>query len=483
MSCFNRCEKLLCRLGGYSPTEVEGSQDIVRILRIGSGVSVAAIFAALNWAIAGWTFSGGMDSSVRYAVAAFCAILGVILVCVFDSSFVYFLDTKRPGLWGSIKASSYAVIRVGLILMISSVTSQAIIPLLLQNELAGHALKMREANEKNRNADLAAQYNTAGKQSALEIASVEIEQWKKAVETLPQPIQSHLASAENCWQQYNARKIALIRQGLPRKKASAQLQGEAQRCSYQMQTARKERDDYFASAQEQLKAAIQRKNKAIAELDQTKSAIEQKTAEVSRIEKDSYTPTSAVVLADLLEKEPAAKYKWAMITGVLMAVELLFLLIKLQAGQTVIGKQIAANRLKQEWAIEQGIEQSQHDYAIRGMLNAASLRAAEAGIASPNVIQTFEQTLTHYLQALAPLEACRATISTMVLNATEVERHQREYMQLAGLIGQLWTSAVRKAAEILVTPDASRPGQRGVFGWTLPPKGKPSPPKGGDQVH
>lgn len=483
MSCFNRYKKLLCRLGGYSPAEVEGSQDIGRILRIGMGVSVAAIFAALNWAVAGWTFSGGMDSSVRYAVAAFCAILGVILVCVFDPSFIYFLDTKRPGVWGSIKASGYAVIRVGLILMISSLTSQAIIPLLLQNELAGHALKMREAHEKSRNADLAIQFDTEENKSAVEAISAEIERLQKAVEILPRNIQSHLTSAENCWQQYNARKAALIRQGLPRKKASAQLQGETQRCNYQMQTARRERDDYFAGVQEQLKAAIQRRNKAIAELDQSKNAIEQKTAEVSRIEKDSYTPTSAVVLADLLENEPAAKYKWAMITGVLMAVELLFLLLKLQAGQTAIGKQIAANRLRQEWVIRQGMEQSQHDYAIWEMLNAASLRAAEAGIASPNVTQAFEQTLTHYLQALAPLEACRATISTMGLNATEVERHQREYPQLAGLIGQLWTSAVRKAAEILVARDASRPGQRGPFGWTPPPKGKPSPPKGGDQVH
>lgn len=98
------------------------------------------------------------------------------------------------------------------------------------------------------------------------------------------------------------------------------------------------------------------------------------------------------------------------------------------------------------------------------MLNAASLRAAGAGIASPNVTQAFEQTLTHYLQALAPLEACRATISTMGLNATEVERHQREYPRLAGLIGQIWTSAIRKAAEILVTPDTSG----GTFEWTSP---------------
>ena len=455
MNWFVKC---LCRLGGYSPTEVEsGSQDIGRILRIGMGVSVAAIFAAMNWAVAGWFFCGDMDSSVKYAVAASCAVLGITLVCVFDPSFIYFLDTKRPGMWGSIKAFGYAVIRVGLILMISSLTSQAIIPLLLNNELAGHALKMREAHEKSRNTDLAIQFDTEEKKSTIAAISTEIERLQKAAETLPQNIQSHLTSAENCWQQYSARKIALIRQGLPRKKASAQLQGEAQRCAYQMQTARAERDSYFASAQEQLKATIQRKNKAIAELDQTKNAIEQKTAEVSRIEKDSYTPTSAVVLADLLDNEPAAKYKWAMITGVLMAVELLFLLLKLQAGQTGIGKQIAANRLKQEWAIQQGMEQSQHDHAIWEMLNAASLRAAEAGIASPNVTQAFEQTLTHYLQALAPLEACRATISTMGLNATEVERHQREYPQLAGLIGQLWTSAVRKAAEILITPDAADP--------------------------
>lgn len=454
--------KWLYRLGGYSPTEVEGSQDIGRILRIGMGVSIAANFAGLNWAVAGWTYSGDIDSSVKYLVAASRAILGVTLVCVFDPSFIYFLDTKRPGMWGSIKASGYAVIRVGLILMISSVTSQAIIPFLLRNELAGHALKVREAHEKTRNADLTVQYNMIGKQSVLEAASSEIEQWKKAVETLPQPIQSHLANAENCWQQYKAKKVALIRQGLARRKASAQLQGEAQRCSYQMQTARKERDDYFASAQDQLNAAIQKKNKALTEFDQTKSMIERKSAEASAKEEASYTPTSAVVLADLLTQEPAAKYKWAMITGILMATELLFLLLKFQAGQTVIGQQIAASRLKQERAIEQSIKQSEDDHAIWQMLNAASLGAAEAGIASPKVIQAFERMLTDYLQTLVPLECSRATISTMVLNATEVERHQREYPQLAGLIGQIWTSAIRRAVEILVTPDTSG----GTFEWT-----------------
>lgn len=320
--------KWLCRLGGYFPTEVEGSQDIGRILRIGMGVFVAANFAALNWAVAGWTFSSGMDSSVRYTVAACCAILGVILVCMFDSSFVYFLDTKRPGVWGSIKASSYAVIRVGLIMMISSLTSQAIIPLLLQNELAGHALKMREANEKSRNADLTAQYHVTEKQSAVATASTEIGRWQQAFQTLPQNIQSQLASAENCWRQYNAKKIALIRQGLPRKEARTRLQGEAQRCANQTNNARANRDEYLANAKEQLDAAIQRQNKAMAEFDQIKGVIDKKTEKASAIEEASYTPTSAVILADLLKKESAAWYKWAMITGVLMAIELLFLLLK-----------------------------------------------------------------------------------------------------------------------------------------------------------
>lgn len=445
----------ICRLGGYSPTEVEGSQDVGRILRIGMGVFVAANFAALNWMVAGWTYSSDMDLSVRYFVAASCAIFGVTLVCVLDSTFLYLHDTKRPGIWDAIKAYGYAIVRVALIVMVSSATSQAIIPALLKNELAGHALKMREANEKIRNANLEAQFAKGEKKSAVEGISKEIERLQKAAETLPQPIQGHLASAENCWQQYNAKKAALIRRGLPRKNVRTQLQGEAQHCSYQMQIARKERDDYFASAQEQLRAAIQRKNEAIAELNQAKTVIERKSVEASEQEKSSYTPTSAKVLADLLEKEPAAKYKWAMITGILMTAELLFLLLKFQAGQTVIGQQIAANRLKQEWAIEQSMEQSKHDHMIWRMLNAASLQAAEDGIASRDVIQTFEQALTHYLQSLAPLEACRATISTLVLNATEVERHQREHPRLAGLISQLWSSAVREAAKILIAPDAS----------------------------
>lgn len=465
MNWFN---KWLCRLGGYSSTEVEGSQDVGRILRIGMGVFVAAVFAALNWAVAGWTFSGGMDSSTRYTVAAFCAVFGVVLACVFDSSFVYFLDTKKPGVWGSIKASGYAVVRVGLILMISSLTSQATIPLLLQNELAGHALKMREEHEKNRDATLKTQYNVTEKKSAVAAISTEIGEWRQALQTLPQNIQSHLANAENCWQRYKAKKSALIRKGLPHKKVHVQLQKEVRRCTNLLKNARAERDEYLTHAQEQLTVATQRKNKAMAELDQTKNVIYKKTKNASTIEEASYTPTSAVVLRDLLEKEPGAKYKWAMITGVLMAIELLFLLLKLQAGQTGIGKQIAANRLRQERAIQQSIEQSQHDHSIWEMLNAASLRAAEAGIASSNVTQAFEQTLTHYLQALAPLEACRATISTMGLNATEVERYQREYPQLATLIGALWRSAIRKAAAILVTP-ASRPGQGGPFAWTPPP--------------
>ena len=484
MSELSKFQSLLCRLGGYSPIEVDGgSQDIGRIRRIGMGVFIAAIFSALNWGIAGWTFSGNLDWLVQCAVATSCTVLGVTLVCVFDPSFIYFLDTKKQGWGSSIKAFGYAIIRVGLILVISSLTAQAIIPLLLHNELAGHALKMREASQASRNTLLTTQFDTAGKKSAVTDASSEVDRWREAIKTLPQNIQSHLADADRCWRQYNAKRTALIRQGLPGKQASAQLRGEAQRCANQSKTARAERDEYLADAQQQLSSAIQRKNTAVNQLEQTTNLIKQKAEKASAIEESSFTPTSAVVLADLLENEPAAKYKWAMITGVLMAVELLFLLLKLQAGQTAIGKQIAANRLTQEWAIRQGIEQSQHDHAIWEMLNAASLRAAEAAIASPNVTQEFEQTLTHYLQALAPLEACRATISTMGLNATEVERHQREYPQLAGLIGQLWTSAVRKAAEILMTPDASRSGQGSVFEWT-PPQGEAysSPHMGGDQV-
>lgn len=461
---MNKFERLLCRLGGYQPAELPGEpQDIGRILRIGMGVFIAAVFSALNWGIAGWTFAGSPDWLVQGVIAMVCSLLGVTLICVFDPSFIYFLDTKQAGLWGSIKACGYAIIRVGLILVVSSLTAQAIVPLLLYNELAGHALKMREASELSRNNLLTTQFDTAGKKSEVTHASSEVRQWQEATRTLPPQIQSHIADADRCWQSYNAKRAALIRQGLPRREVKGRLHGEAQRCADQSKAARAERDQYWKDARNQLDLAIQQQKTATGQLNQAHSLIKEKTEKAAAIEESSYTPTSALVLADLLQKEPAAKIKWVMITAVLMAIELLFLLLKLQAGQTGVGKQIAANRLKEEWAIAQGIEQSRHDHTIWAWLNAASLQAAEVGIASPNVSQAFEQTLTHYLQALAPLEACRATISTMGLNATEVERHQREYPQLAGLIGQLWTSAVRKAAEILFTPNASRSRQGSAF--------------------
>lgn len=85
---------------------------------------------------------------MRLAIAALAALIGALGVILLDRAFIFFLDTTMEG--GRFQFALYGAIRIGIILVIASLTSQAVMPLLLRSELRAQALHMAEDSEKTR---------------------------------------------------------------------------------------------------------------------------------------------------------------------------------------------------------------------------------------------------------------------------------------------------------------------------------------------
>jgi hypothetical protein len=443
-------ENLLISMAGYTPRTVEADAHEERepLLKLGWSVMLAMLVAAANWATAGWVYSEGAPTPIRFAVSTAGAALGGAIVVVFDRGFIYFADTSIAKGNGTVIA--YAVSRICIILLVGSITAQAVIPIIMGKELAAHALYMTEQSEADRMSKLSTQYDLGSKKAAVEAATTEVKRLQQAVSTIPPDIQHVLATARSCWADYTNRRSELVRGGgVSEAQGREQLAWKASECDRESKIANAERDAYVKRTRAQLNAAVDLNDKASTEFSTANTTIKGKIERARAVEAGAITPRSSTVLYSMLRSDPGALMKWAIISLTLLFLELFPLIQKFQAGQSSIGRRIATDRAIRRLQSDELLARAEHDTVVADAITEASKRAVADAMTNPEVRATFAQVFAANIAAYAPTGAVQSMMHEFSARQYDVDQFMHRFPRYASVIAQAWSKAIHETADIL----------------------------------
>lgn len=457
-------ESMLIRLAGYTPSTVEADSHEERelLVKLGGPILFATSLAASVWATSGWVYSEGAPVPIRIAISTVCAAFGGSIVFLCDRTFIYLSDTSLAK--GSAKVLTYAALRVCIILLVGGITGQAVMPLILSKELAVHALYLTEQSEAARMSKLSTQYDLGSKKTAVEDATSEVKKLETAISTIPPEIKQKLTAARACWADYTTRRRELVSDGFSDAKAREQLAWEADECNRKIRTAKSEQDAYIKRTQAQLNAAVTIKTQATTAFSDANTIIKGKLKRASDIEEEAISPRSSSVLYSLLRSDPGACIKWAFYTMLILFLELLPLLLKLQAGQSSIGHRIANGRAIRIRQSDELLDTAERDATV----TAATTRITKLAIghveANPEYRAKFAQVFAAYLIAFAPTQAVQSMMHEFSTHQYDVNEFMQRFPKYAPVIAQAWPKAIRETAEILA---------RGIRGGPIFDNGQP----------
>lgn len=449
MESISRVEQVLLWLGGYSPRALqhEAPEDRQAITKIGAAVLFSTVFAAMNWGLAGWAYSRAFEPGMRLVVAALAALIGALAVILLDRTFIYFLDTTLDG--GRFQFAFYGAIRVGIILVIGLITSQAVMPLLLRSELRAEALHMAEDSEKARMSDLSVRYAIPRKEAEIAAVAKEIERLRLAAVSLPSSIQKKLRAAEECWTEYGTQRAILSQRGYSTREVDEELLAKRSHCAERRNSANAEREAYFARTKAQLAQALNDRQLKEKEYAETTQIIKTKVERAAVVESESFNPESSTVLWAMVRHNPGALAKWFLLSTVLLVFELLPFIIKFQAGQSNVGRRIAIDQAIRRFEMSTRLQQRRHDLAISSAVSEVSVEAVREALANGEVRAIFSQAFAANIAAFAPIEAVRSMMRDLEARHVDVSEFMSRFPQLASVIAEAWSRAVRNTSEIL----------------------------------
>lgn len=438
----------LSRLGGYNPGTLGQFQreDHEPILKFGLAVLLSALISAFNWSMGTWALTDGVSLYYRILITLCLGFFGFVLVASLDSSFLYFADSSDAP-W--FKKICYGIARVLIILLVSAITSQAIIPLLLGSELQVHALHMAEESEKSRRGELETQLQVVSKQETANKMMRDVEKLEKMMETIPEDIKRRIDSAKQNWNRYYQNKNRLIASGHTVSQAKASLAEQAARCTRLEKEANENKEAYLQNLRNQLKEAMDAKNRAIYKLAETDEIVSMKTSQARIIEETAFNPLSATVLTSLIARDKGVLFKYLLISGFFLVLELLPLILKVIVGRTSIGEKIVIERKINRMRLQSRYFEADNEFKIAHSVGEAASEACLKALGSPEGRAVFSQIFSAYMMAVAPTEAVNKMMQKIERQQYDLDDYMQRFPRWATVIMEAWTRAIKETTMIL----------------------------------
>jgi hypothetical protein len=439
-------DKLFIYFSGYRVAMVIDSviEEREKLIKIGKTILIAACFAAFSWASAGYyLFIDSVDVSL---ISIMFAVVGFSIVVNTDTGFVYFVDTQRIH-WSL--TSLFLIVRVSMMLILNSLTSQATMPLFLKNELLVHSNTMTEVLEQQTQQLLENQYQPKDKQTVIDNVQQNVMGLREKINQLPSDIIIQQTAVQHCWLNYQNQVQRLHSIGYSFRGAKLLNQALYGQCSKQGNDFNIAKRQYLTIANNNLHEAEQRLANAQQDLLTAKATIQTKTQRANEANK-GLNSNSSIVLKDLLEKNQGAYYKWLTLSAFEMLLELLPLLTKLMMGRSNIGLEIAMNHERDKLKLHARLAQIKHDIAAEMALYQLSQQALDWALKHDSqVMAAFQQAFSAYMGVLAPFHALKAMMNELEQGQTDMAYFLKKYPNYAQLISEAWFSAVQVACETM----------------------------------
>lgn len=439
---------LLIRLAGYDPATLAGHsrEDQAPIIHLGSAVGLGMTTAALNWAIGGYVFTGGAGSAAAVGTAALSGLIGGGLIAIIDRGVIYQTDTHAGRAASLLPMVAF---RVALTCAVSSITANAVMPILLKPELELKSLQLIEDSERTRGPELAARYDLPGLQSAAAAAVKTVQNAQQAVEVVPPDIRVRLDAARACWSGYARRRAALVRQGLQDADARRQLAPAAAACARAQATAHGLLKEYGDRARAALGVAEDKYRESGRVLTDTRKLVAAKAAYAAEIEQRAITTLSSTVLAKLLATDIGARFKYWTLVGLIMALELLPLVAKLVTPKTVPGMRIATDATIAKLAYRRRHNDAVDEESMEQTLRAATTAAMTDALSGPEVHAFAVKIFATKVEALMPIEAFKMLMREIEARELDVQSAIRRHPSYARILTEMWRKTIDEVSEAL----------------------------------
>jgi hypothetical protein len=141
--------------------------------------------------------------------------------------------------------------------------------------------------------------------------------------------------------------------------------------------------------------------------------------------------------------------KWGIVTLILLLLELMPLILKLQAGQSNIGHRIATNRAVRKLQFGERLATAKYEAALTDAIAEVSKRGVADAAENPEVRNLFAQVFIANLAAYAPTQAVESMMKEFQNRQYDVDRFMCRYPRYASVIALAWSKAIRETTEIL----------------------------------
>lgn len=314
-------------------------KEIGSLTKIGSAIAFASFLAAIQFGIAGWFLSAGQPLVLRLIMTIVCSLVGSLIVLVLDRNFIYLADTR----YETEKNISYFYlgIRVFLITVIGSLSSQFTMPLLLKSELEIHAQDLKDGRYTQSKEFYQQKYELADKSKALETLDQRIVRLKKELQSPPQEITRKRAAAEKCIQDYRQQVRNTFAPDLDESEIVQLYAKDKQECDRLEAVYRNAYQAYVTPREAELTKAGEDITQAQVAVETAKASITTDLTKTSAIHEAFINVGSADVLWSLITNNGGAFMKYLLLSLLQLCLELMPIFLKIQAGQSQMGHRIA----------------------------------------------------------------------------------------------------------------------------------------------
>lgn len=322
------------RIAANAPVEEVGS-----LSKIGAAIAFASFLAALQFGIAGWFLAMDLHLSLQIGLAITFALIGAAILLVLDRNFIFLADTR----YETDKKLTYVYlgIRIFLITVIGSLSSQFTMPLFLKSELAIHAQDMKDGRYTDAKARYQEKYELSDKTTAVSNLEQRSTQLQKELQNLTPEILRQRNASNQCFQEYRRKTSTTFAPDLDESEIIQLYAKDKRECERLEGIYRQSYRSYTAPREAELASVGEAIPQAMGAVEGAKKNIAANLAKTSQIDEAYINVASADVLSSLITHSPGVFFKYALITLLQLCLELMPILLKLQAGQSTLGHRAA----------------------------------------------------------------------------------------------------------------------------------------------
>lgn len=424
---------------------------------MGVPVLFSAAVAGMCWAVAGYSLLPAWSHPWSCAVAG---LMGVGLVIALDRVFLYAADTQEMH-WQAL--AGFAILRVAVTLILSSLTAQAVMPILLNDELAQHRLRMIERDDQARHSELTKRLGVEEKELHRKVAADEFMRAQVAAkEPAPGGIRGKLLESSQCQEELRRNITAAL--GDDGTRDSREIPEGLRSLELRCQRLNADAQAALAAHRIAVKARLENAEQALRQAQLSASGAQrqrdQRVQEAFEAQSAATTETSATVLADLLRHDVGALVKWLVVTGLLLSLEVMPLLMKALRGRSAIGERMVRARAARFAGEEAHHEQVlMHSETLKLLAEAAKMGTEDA-LKGTRLRQHFEDLAADMLLAAAPVDSVLELSRKLGAAEKELTGHLADYPSHHALVEVLAKAVVQAAnalnSSIARSADAAR---------------------------